>query len=127
MKTLPLIIIGFLALAACSSCYYDKQDLLYPDAKTLCDTTATAKYSTDVAPVMTASCNASGCHNTASASAGVILDTYDGVKAQALNGKLMGSINQNSGFSAMPKNGAKLPFCVLTKIQQWITAGIQNN
>jgi len=127
MKPLPLFILGFLALAACSSCYYDKQDQLYPNAKTLCDTTVIAKYSTDVAPLMTASCNISGCHNTASASAGVILDTYDGVKAQAINGKLMGSINQSSGFSAMPKGGAKLPICVLTKVQQWITAGIQNN
>lgn len=126
MKSIFAIITILFALALTQGCYYDKADLLYPDGKVVCDTASTAKFSTDVLNVMNTYCN-SGCHNTASASGGVILDTYSGVKAQVANGKLMGSINQASGFSAMPKGGNKLNTCTIAKIQQWINGGAPNN
>lgn len=114
-----------LSVVLLQSCYYDKADLLYPNSNQPCDTTVVAKFSTDVMPVMTNSCNASGCHNTASASSGVILDTYAGVKTQALNGRLIASIDHING--TMPKGGAKLSTCTITKIQQWINSGTPNN
>ncbi len=123
--------IWFLALASIlsivlfQSCYYDKADLLYPGGNAACDTSVVAKYASDVMPVMNSSCNSSGCHNTASASSGVILDTYAGVKVQALNGRLIGSIDHVNG--TMPKGGAKLTSCTITKIQQWINSGTPNN
>jgi hypothetical protein len=126
MKSTWITLTAILTIALAAGCYYDKADLLYPDGKTVCDSTATAKFSTDVLPVMNASCN-SGCHSTASASAGIILDNYNGVKAQVANGKLMGSINQASGYSAMPKGGGKLNTCTIAKLQQWINAGAPNN
>lgn len=126
MKTFLIILTAIFSLSLVESCYYDKADLLYPDGKTVCDTSTTAKFSTDVLPVMNTYCN-SGCHNTASASGGIILDTYNGVKAQVTNGKLMGSINQGSGYSAMPKGGSKLNTCTIAKLQQWINAGAPNN
>ncbi len=126
MKTLVIISIAILSISLAGSCYYDKADLLYPDGKIPCDTTAPAKFSTDVLPVMNANCN-SGCHNTASASGGVILDTYNGVKSFVNNGRLMGSINHENGFSAMPQGGNKLNVCTIAKIQQWINAGALNN
>jgi hypothetical protein len=127
MKAFLMIIAAILSVSVIESCYYDKADLLYPDGKTPCDTSAVAKFSSDVLPIMNASCNSGGCHNTASAGGGVILDTYNGVKTQAANGRLMGSMNQTGSYSAMPKGAGKLNSCTLTKIQQWINSGTPNN
>lgn len=123
----PVLIILIVSLYFFESCYYDKQDLLYPDGKTPCDTSVVAKFSSDVLPVMNASCNTSGCHNITSAAGGIILDTYNGVKTQSINGRLMGSMNQTGGYSAMPRGAAKLNSCILIKIQQWINSGTPNN
>jgi hypothetical protein len=127
MKVILTVLITIVSLSFFESCYYDKQDLLYPDGKTPCDTAVAAKFSNDVLSVMNASCNTSGCHNTTSAASGVILDTYAGVKAQAINGRLMGSMNQTGSYSAMPRGAAKLNSCTLIKIQQWINSGTPNN
>ncbi len=124
MKNALVTLLGVFAILLTESCYYDKEELLYPDSKLPCDTTAVAKFSTEVLPVMNASCNAGGCHNTASASAGVILDTYAGVKTQALNGRLMGS---TSVTGTMPKGASRLPNGTLAKIQKWIDSGTPNN
>jgi hypothetical protein len=127
MKPVLMILLLIVLLSFFESCYYDKQDLLYPDGKTPCDTSVVAKFSSDVLSVMNASCNTSGCHNTTSAAGGVILDTYNGVKTQGINGRLMGSMNQTGGYSAMPRGAAKLNSCTLIKIQQWINSGTPNN
>ncbi len=92
-----------------------------------CDTTKFT-YTGAIAPMMKSYCNS--CHATAAASAsggGIILDTYTGIQTQALNGKLMGTMQHTSGFSAMPKGGAKLSDCKITQVRRWIAAGAQNN
>lgn len=127
MKPALMILITIISLSFFESCYYDKADQLYPFGKVSCDTSVVAKFSSDVLPVMNASCNTSGCHDAAGASGGVILDNYNGIKTQALNGRLMGSINQTGAYSAMPKGGAKLSSCTITKIQQWINSGAPQN
>lgn len=127
MKPVLMIMATILSVVLMESCYYDKADLLYPDGKTPCDTSVVAKFSSEVLPIMNANCNTSGCHSTTSAASGVILDTYAGVKAQASNGRLMGSMNQTGSYSAMPKGAGKLNSCTLTKIQQWINSGTPNN
>ncbi len=124
MKTFLFILITMLAVSSFESCYYDKAELLYPGSKLPCDTITVPRFSTDVLPVMNANCNASGCHNTASASSGVILDTYDGIKTQVINGQLMSSTGTNG---SMPKGAAKLSSCTLTRIQKWIDSGTPNN
>jgi hypothetical protein len=127
MKPILITIAIIVSLSFFESCYYDKADLLYGNGKTPCDTSVVAKFSTEVLPVMSVSCNTGGCHNTIDAASGVILDTYAGVKAQVANGRLMGSINQTGSFSSMPKGAAKLNSCFIIKIQQWINSGTPNN
>jgi hypothetical protein len=128
MKVILLFLVTVVSALLFESCYYDKEDLLYPDeGKGPCDTSVPAKFSTDVLPLMVRSCNLSGCHSTTSAAGGVILDTYAGVKTQADNKRLMGSMNQSAGYSAMPKGSGKINSCTLTKIQQWITSGAADN
>ena len=68
-----------------------------------------------------------GCHNPASLGGNVDLSTYTGTKTVALNGKLYGSVTQQPGYSAMPKNSAKLSDCEIKQIQKWISAGALNN
>jgi len=122
---LLLTVVSLVAVVAMESCYYDKADLLYPNGNLPCDTSVVARFSSEVMPVMANSCNSGGCHNSTDAASGVILDTYAGIKVQALNGRLISSIDHTNG--TMPKGGAKLAICTITKIQQWITTGTPNN
>jgi len=89
-----------------------------------CDT-VNVTYSGTIAPLLQSHCV--GCHNNTSASGNVNLVAYPGVQVQALNGKLMGSVNHNAGYSAMPKGGAKLPACEIDELRTWIDNGALNN
>lgn len=89
-----------------------------------CDT-ASFTYNAVVKVVMTNKCV--GCHNAASPGGGIDLSTHAGVKAVALNGKLMGSVNMKAGFVAMPLGGSKLPDCEIKQLQKWVDAGALNN
>ncbi len=125
-KFLWIPICVFFLNIICSSCYKDNEEQLYPDTSVCTDTTV-SKFTSNVLPILSASCNYTGCHNTSSAASGVILDTYNGTKVQVGNGRLMGSINHSSGYSAMPKGTTKLSNCNIAIIQKWINAGALNN
>ena len=128
MNQLVKIIFTVIVVVGFASCYYDNKDQMYPQVVVAaCDTT-TVNYSTTVTSIMNANCNS--CHSTASAAssgAGIVLDTYAGVKVYANNGKLYGSIAQNGAASPMPKNMAKLDNCTINKIAVWINRGALNN
>ena len=107
-----------------SGCYYDIADKLYP--KSSCDTT-NITYSKTIVPILQSN-SCFTCHGgAASAGGNISLDTYDGLKVYAQNGHLMGTINQDAGFSAMPLGGNKVNSCDINKITLWISAGIPNN
>lgn len=89
-----------------------------------CDST-NFKYSTAVQPMMQTSCV--GCHSQSNAGGGIDLSTYSLVKTVALNGKLLGSIMHNAGYSPMPKGGSKMSDCEIAQIRKWIDAGSLNN
>lgn len=89
-----------------------------------CDT-AIFTFSGAVKPVMDAKCV--GCHNPTNLGGNIDLSNYNGVKPVALNGKLYGSVAQQSGYSPMPKNSAKLSDCEIRQIQKWADAGAPNN
>jgi len=118
-----ILLAGIFFASTLSSCYYDKEDLLYPGTS-VCDTTLVT-YSQSVLPVIASSCL--GCHGGANASAGIRLDNYNGVKNATNNGLLIGAITHAQGFSPMPKNGNKLSDCNISKIRLWIAAGAPNN
>lgn len=83
-------------------------------------------YSGKVKPILQTHCL--GCHSGAAASGGYVpLDTYDGVKEQALFGALYNTISHAPGASAMPQNGAKISDCKIAIIRKWIEAGAPNN
>ncbi|MCX6351146.1 MAG: hypothetical protein NTX03_04700, partial [Bacteroidetes bacterium] len=107
-------------------CYRDKYDYLYPSVST-CDTTQTVKYQTDIVPILKDICTS--CHNTSNgnSSGSYKLDAYAEVKICADNGKLVGSVKHNSGFSPMPKGGGQINDCSIKKIEKWVKAGAPNN
>lgn len=68
-----------------------------------------------------------GCHSGNSPSGGISLASYAGVKAQADNGKLVGSVRRLSGFRPMPDGGAQLPDCEIRIIEKWVASGSPEN
>lgn len=91
----------------------------------VCDTIDNS-FSGKVLPIINTWCV--GCHSTSNAGGGFDLSSYNGIKnAASTSNKLMGSLNQLSGFSAMPKGTSKLSDCDIRSIQKWIDAGMLNN
>jgi mono/diheme cytochrome c family protein len=109
-----------------TSCYYDKEALIYPpDSLGNCDTTAVT-YSVQVSAVLNAYCLS--CHSgTAVSGGGIKLDTYNSVLVQVNNGKLMKAIQHEAGASAMPKGSAKLSECNIAIVRTWVRNGAPNN
>ncbi len=99
------------------SCYYDKEEYLYPDDfANICDTTNTT-YTKDIAHIIDQNCVS--CHGTSSPKAGISLTSYNEVKSVAQSGKLKGVINGEPGYSKMPPSGL-LDECKRNKINSWI-------
>lgn len=90
-----------------------------------CDSTAAVTYSSTMRTLISGKCQ--GCHSGTSAGGGYDLSTYAGVKARVDDGRLWGSVNHITGYSAMPKNGIKLSACELFQIKKWMDAGAPNN
>ncbi len=118
----------FSIILVLSSCYADKEEVLYRfDNQTLspiCDT-SNVTYTLSIAPIMQSYCNA--CHNVSNASAGWVTDNYDSLKIIALNGKLLGTITHAAGDSAMPQGGTGLNSCDIAKVRKWISSGTLHN
>lgn len=126
MKKLSISIPALLLIFFLSSCYYDKEDLLYGNNTIPCtDTSATASYATQVVPVLTQYCY--NCHTGSFPSGGIIMGGYTADKALAQNGKLYGSIIHAAGYSPMPKGMSKLNNCHIARIRKWIDNGMLNN
>ena len=104
-----------------SGCYFDKEDQLYPMSTTGCDTT-NVTYTATIKPILDNSCAISGCLDAQTKSFGHDLSSYNGSVASS-QGRLLGAINQQNGFIAMPKGMAKLSDCDISKITAWINAG----
>ncbi len=117
-----LLLIMFLGLLTLSSCYNDNYQTLYPSGP--CNTSQVT-YSQDVWPVINAQCTS--CHSGATPYGNIALENYNDVVAVAKNGKLLGSIRFDAGFSPMPKGGAKMNSCDIAKIEKWVKDGTPNN
>lgn len=124
MRKLLLAICTLALTSLTTSCYYDKKENLYPPTpgSVSCDT-VNVTYSGTVRTILTASCT--GCHSASNPSGGYNLSDHAGVTASA--SRLPGSIQHASGYSAMPKNAAKLSDCQIAQIERWLNAGAPNN
>jgi hypothetical protein len=106
-----------------TACYYDNEEYLYSSVP--CDNTFT--FTSRIAPLVAQQC-ASGCHEGANPSAGLLLTTYDEIKACVdNNNKFANSLTGANGASIMPKGTSGLSTCDKTAVNAWITAGAPNN
>jgi hypothetical protein len=117
-QSLLIFFIGGL-IVVFNSCYYDKEQLLYP-ASFNCSGVSIS-YSLDVAPLIQRSCaQGSGCHGAGSASGPGPLTTYTELKnagAQVLSSTQAGR---------MPLGSSLSPAQIKT-INCWMTNGMLNN
>jgi len=119
-------VLSLLAAMFLFSCYYDNEEYLYSGGggPAGCDTT-NVTYSGTITPILSNNCN--GCHNASFPFAGIITSNYTDLMVTVNNGRFWGSINHDSGYSPMPKNGSKLSNCNLLKIRKWLDDGALNN
>ena len=118
---------GFVILAGLgltmNACYYDNEQELYTFVQTsTCDTT-TITYATVSAIMINNNCN--GCHSASNPNSNVITDNYNDLKASAVAGKLLRSVDW-TGSKKMPQGGNKLTDCEITKIRLWIARNYPN-
>jgi len=108
-----------------TSCYYDNEAYLYPELPGgICDTTGVT-YAGFIAPLLASNCNS--CHSAADPQGNVITSTYDDLKIVVNSSAFRKAINHEAGASWMPKNGNKLPYCDLLKIDAWLNQGAPQN
>ncbi len=110
-------------LISLSSCYKDNEEELYPDNGSSCST-ENVSFSQVIEPIINNNCVS--CHSGVGASGGVRLDGHQNIADAAVNGRLLGAIRHDAGFSAMPKGG-KLTDCEIQQFEAWTTQGALNN
>jgi hypothetical protein len=89
-----------------------------------CDTT-NITFNGIILPLVQGTCM--GCHSGTNPSGQIDLSNYQNIALQAYNGKLLGTLNRETGYSPMPKGGNKLPDCQIDQIRIWIQNGALNN
>ncbi|MFZ9661112.1 MAG: c-type cytochrome [Chitinophagaceae bacterium] len=124
MKKLKITLLIVSILFSISSCYYDKEELIY-GLPGDCPTKTTVSYANNVVPLFQQKCY--GCHASGNGSGGISMGTYDKDMALAKTGKLYGSIAHSSGYSAMPQGASKLSTCQIATVKAWIDANYPNN
>jgi len=130
MKKIILSICIGITLAGC---YYDKADVVNPNAAYVsCDTTSVT-YNTTIAPILSNN-NCLTCHaGSASSGGGIALDTYTSTKVSAAKGELLPAVRQDvscaqcaANYAPMPLGGSKISDCSVNKISAWINQGMKN-
>jgi hypothetical protein len=124
MKNIFLLSVLLMLVYAGSGCYYDKEAVLYPQG--VCDTSV-VRWSTTIRPIIDAQCSYVGCHEGSNAPSGVVLTSYDGVHAIALDGSLLGTIEHQPNYTPMPRSSTQLPECQISQIRIWVAEGAPNN
>lgn len=109
----------FLFIVLLSSCYYDKEDLIYGDQD--CDTSLVG-FSADIKPIIESSCATVGCHVQGGAGIG-IMENYEQIKSKVDDNSFMRRVITNQD---MPPS-ARLSDCQIQHIQAWLAAGAPNN
>lgn len=124
MRILVSIVLLSVFLVSLTSCYNDKEELLYGSTMS-CDTVSAISYTQKIVPIFQNACYS--CHSGSSPSGAIAMGTFATDRAVAASGRLMGSLNHAAGYSAMPQGAAKLSNCSIAIIQKWVNSGTPNN
>ncbi len=121
---IKIVLVFVLSAVFINGCYYDVEEELYPGQGTACDTIAVT-YAQTIQPIIAQNCLM--CHSQALQLGGIVLEGHAALADRAAAGDLMGAINHEPGFSAMPQGAAKLNDCTISKIGKWVNDGAPNN
>jgi hypothetical protein len=88
-----------------------------------CDTT-NITFSKTVLPILEANCV--GCHSGPSATAGVDLSSFTGLKRVVSSNRFPNVLTGTSGAPQMPP-GSRLSACDISRIQAWVRKGANND
>jgi len=112
----------FMLTITYSSCYYDVEEELY-DPK--CDS-LDVTYMGTIRGIVFSYCQ--NCHNTGVESGGVILDTYEGIRAVVDDGRLLSAVKRDVVASPMPPPpSTRISDCAIEQIEVWIRRGAPKN
>jgi hypothetical protein len=121
------IILSLIIIAFTYSCVYHNEEDDYPQPDSSCDT-SDVTFSSSVQPVLQQNCLSCHANNTASSLGGNIkLEDYEDVKLRADDGRLLGTISHESGYSPMPRGAAKLNDCTISIIEIWVNSNSPDN
>ncbi|MCA6073570.1 hypothetical protein [Fulvivirga sedimenti] len=115
---LPQILI-LASLVALSACYYDNEEMLYPNESSCYD--ADVSFEVDIKPLIITKCATAGCH--VSGTGRVVLGSYSSIKNIADDGQLKDRVLTRKD---MPP-GAPLSACDQDKLRAWLDNGAINN
>ena len=122
MKILLLLIVIFSITIL--SCYYDSEEVLYPELGS-CDTT-NVTFATSVMHLLENNCLSCHSNNTA-ASLGnnVKLESYADISSK--KSLILSSIKMNGSSFTMPKGAPKLKDCLIQQFEIWVNNGAPDN
>lgn len=89
-----------------------------------CDTVAVS-FAAHIQPILSNNCL--GCHSGSVPQGGISLSSYSAVMNTVNSNRLLGSVEQIGGYSAMPKNQPRMADCNVALIRNWIAQGALNN
>ncbi len=113
------VVLGFL-ICGVSSCYYDKEQVLYPGGNISCDS-INAKFATNVKPIIQTRCAIQGCHTATAIAGGVNLENFNQVVLKAQR------IKQRAVIERTMPLGGSITDSERNILQCWIDAGTPNN
>lgn len=82
----------------------------------------TPSYNLNIKSILDSNCVS--CHNASSKQAGYDFSTYSSTKTGAAKKNFLGAIQHKDGYSAMPKNSAKLSNESIQIISCWVQNGM---
>ena len=104
-----------------TGCQYHNEEALYPgDCKT-----DNISYTEDVLPILQSNCY--HCHDSQNNQGSVTLEGYDKLKTYIDNGRLLGAVRRENGFSPMPQDAGQLSDCLIDQIAAWAADGAPDN
>ena len=116
-----IILLGILLMPAC---VWDNLEELYPDTRH-CDTTSVS-FNNDIKPILSNNCFS--CHSNLNApSFGGGLSLEDHADVARNSDRIIGAINHEDGFQAMPQGGEKLDACSILLFEAWSQSGAPDN
>jgi uncharacterized membrane protein len=114
------IITILLIITSLSSCYNDKEELLYPPIQNECDN-VNSSFAYDIYPIILNKCSISGCHNSSDIAANVVLETYEQVSGYS------GIIYQVCITTQSMPIGDRLTQSEIKSLKCWLLSGSPNN